>query len=78
MRWSPRRQSLCSAGPGFWHRGHNPGYKCFALAVRDSRAGVVVMTNADAGRQVRDWIGRRTPHSARMAVGGGAAGVGVT
>jgi CubicO group peptidase (beta-lactamase class C family) len=44
------------AGRAFWHWGDNPGYKSFALALRDTRAGVVVMTNGDAGRPLCAWI----------------------
>jgi hypothetical protein len=48
-----------AAGPSFWHWGDNPGYKCFAVALRDTRAGVVVMTNGDAGLAVCAWVVRR-------------------
>jgi CubicO group peptidase (beta-lactamase class C family) len=44
------------ARQAFWHWGDNPGYKSFALALRDTRAGVVVMTNGDAGRPLCAWI----------------------
>jgi len=43
-------------GRAFWHWGDNPGYKSFALALRDSRKGVVVMTNGDGGRPLCAWI----------------------
>jgi hypothetical protein len=46
------------AGQAFWHWGDNPGYKSVALALRDSRTGVVVMTNADGGRPLCAWIVR--------------------
>lgn len=36
-------------GRACWHWGDNPGYKSFALAFPDMRAGLVVMTNGDGG-----------------------------
>jgi CubicO group peptidase (beta-lactamase class C family) len=48
-----------TAGRAFWHWGDNPGYKCLALALREPGEGVVVMTNADGGRQLCAWIVQR-------------------
>jgi hypothetical protein len=50
---------VSTAGPAFWHWGDNPGYKCFALALREPGEGVVVMTNGDGGRQLCAWIVQR-------------------
>jgi len=36
-------------GRAFWHWGDNPGFKSFAFAFPDLRAGLVVMTNGDGG-----------------------------
>jgi CubicO group peptidase (beta-lactamase class C family) len=47
------------AGQAFWHWGDNPGYKSVALALRDSRTGVVAMTNGDGGRPLCAWIVRQ-------------------
>ncbi len=43
-------------GEAFWHWGDNPGYKSLALALRQRRKGVVVMTNGDGGRPLCAWI----------------------
>jgi CubicO group peptidase (beta-lactamase class C family) len=48
-----------STGRGFWHWGDNPGYKSFAVAVRETSSGVVVMTNADSGRRLCATVVRR-------------------
>ena len=45
-------RGACPHRLSFWHWGDNPGYKGFTLAQRDSRTGVVVMTNADGGQAV--------------------------
>lgn len=36
-------------GPAFWHWGDNPGYKSLAMAFPATRAGIIIMTNGDAG-----------------------------
>jgi CubicO group peptidase (beta-lactamase class C family) len=48
-----------SRGQGFWHWGDNPGYKSFAVALRETSSGVVVMTNADGGRKLCATVVRR-------------------
>jgi CubicO group peptidase (beta-lactamase class C family) len=39
-------------GDTFWHWGSNTGFKCFVVASRPRRAGVVVMTNSENGLRV--------------------------
>ena len=56
-------------GRAFWHWGDNPGYKSFALALRDSRKGVVVMTNGDGGRPLCAWIVQRVLGADHPALG---------
>jgi CubicO group peptidase (beta-lactamase class C family) len=58
-----------AAGATFWHWGDNPGYKCFAVALRDTRTGVVVMTNGDAGLAVCGWIVHRAQAGNHPAFG---------
>jgi hypothetical protein len=56
-------------GRAFWHWGDNPGYKSFALALRDARKGVVVMTNGDGGRPLCAWIVQRVLGADHPALG---------
>lgn len=39
-------------GPHLWHWGSNPGYRCLAMASLQSRDGLAVFTNSDAGMPV--------------------------
>lgn len=39
-------------GPHLWHWGNNPGYRCLAMASLQSRDGIAVFTNSDAGMPV--------------------------
>ncbi len=45
-----------SRGHAFWHWGDNPGYKSFAIALREAGKAVVVMTNGDAGQAVCEHV----------------------
>ena len=70
-----RYYETASEGNAFWHWGDNPGFKSFALGMRGSSRGVVVMTNADNGRRVcatvvRHVLGLNHPALAWLAAPG--------
>jgi hypothetical protein len=46
-------------GPRLLAWGGNSGFKSFAVAVRETSSGVVVMTNADSGRRLCATVVRR-------------------